>query len=769
MRTFLLCSILLCSTLLCLTLLLPVPGIAAPFDDAASVSVGGEAAPLMQSAVPAGSSAPSVALVDPAAASSVAATPAASTPAPAGTAAAKPAPKKRELPWYVTGKAELLFQLSSIRGSQASANEYGLRDTGPVATVIVDMGNDSYVASFEGQAALDLQPHSRDQGFLGDTYDLKAAFSKINYYKISAYRNTINHNISDGKTRMSDVGGRILMPSKPTDPVTNFTYNKRRINTGMEAEISWDSPFFVNMAYDQQKVDGLLPKYNYFSGTTIVPAPVSYQVDAVSLQAGVRTKAVTALFDASISNLTDSVNWLYGAGGGYPGAPISNYQKRPLTPSTLGKYGASLAWRLPEWSTTLQMRFSQSYLTAGDYATNSKYSAPAPGVPVSDLYSGNIVNTYGAASLTSSPIKGFTSRVYVNYHNRDNQNSLDDRNTLNASYRNQLYNGFYSFNKITSGLELSYRFSPDYKVTSGYEFYQMDRSRYTFGHVPYTIDNRVWGQLDAEVTDWLGARLKYQFLDRNSAKNRYAADVPLSSNSNQAYVDYTSFADSASKTQNMLKLSLDFSLLDNLGLTLEYALKQDNYTRKQALGMDTAYRHDFLADANYSIGPVKLNAYGGVELSKYSAQYRKYTDVANANPGLAPTKEAYNWDMKQSDTSYVFGGSVTWDVVPKSLNLKVSYDAERADGRTDIGTQAPVSDVLGNVSPVDRYQRDSLEARLTHNMSDTQSLSVGYRYDYLKYTDWAYDGMVDTDAQSYYGVARSYSIHTAFVSYQYTF
>lgn len=741
------------------------------FSDTASVAVGASApvggSALAEKEAPVAKAAPLVA---------------ASTPAAVAPAAPAPDTSKRvPLPWYVTGMAGLTFQASDIKGSQASANEYGMNDTGPRATVIVDMGNGEYVGSFEGSGVLDMQPRKRDQGFLGDSYDVKAAMSRVNYYKLSAYRNIINHNLSDGKTTMtSSVGSTTILPStSSTDPITHFTFNRRRINTGVEGEFSWDSPFFVNVRYDQQKVDGILPKYYFASNNGVFGTPVNFQVDVVSVQAGIRTKAVTALVDASMSNLSDSVNWLYGrsgTGGTPPATYAYNYSKRPITPSSMGKYGASLAWRLPEWATTLQMRISQSHLTTGDYDTNNKYGSSmfSQEQVYTDAYSGSIINTYAAASVSTSPFKGFTSRVYVNYHNRDNQSSLDWQTTpSNVDNRqsdyNKLYNGFYSFSRITSGLDLSYRITPDYKVSSGYEFYQMDRSRYTFGHVPYTIDNKVWGQVDAELTDWLATRLKYQFLDRNSAKDRYVADGPVTGN--QAYVNYMSPADSASKNQHMLKLSFDLSLFKDMGLTLEYALKQDNYTQKQPLGMDSAIRHDFHADANYRIGPVTMGAYGGVEFSKYNANYRayNYNDAGTANPNLPPTDKAYNWDMKQQDTAYVFGASVEWDIKPKTLKLKLAYDAERADGRTDIGTQIPLN-AVESINPVDRYQRDSLEARLTWAITETQSLGVGYRYEHLNYQDWAYEGLsASATDQSYYGVQRSFDIHTGFMTYQYTF
>lgn len=773
-------TVALCCLVFVTSAALPAAWAAAPvglgaFSDAASVTVGGAAPVAVSVAVPVAVAAP---VVETAAAPAAApATPAPGAPAPAALATSKRVP----LPWYATGTVDMTFQVSDIKGSPALANEYGMNDTGPRATVIVDMGNGEYVGSFEASGVLDMQPRTRNQGFLGDSYDVKASVNRVKYYKLSAYRTIINHNISDGKTTMtSAVGSTTILPSTSvTDAVTHFTFNRRRINTGVEGEFSWDTPFFVNVRYDQQKVDGILPKYYFSSNNGVFGTPVNFQVDVVSVQAGIRTKAVTALVDASLSNLSDSVNWLYGRSGtGFGGFPPSdytyNYSKRPITPSSMGKYGASLAWRMPEWATTLQMRFSQSHLSTGDYDTHNKYGSSmySKEQVYTDSYSGSIVNTYAAASLSTSPFKGFTSRVYVNYHNRDNQNSLDwqsgrDKVDDRQSDYNKLYNGFYSFSRITSGLELSYRITPDYKVSSGYEFYQMDRSRYTFGYVPYTIDNKVWGQVDSELTDWLAARLKYQFLDRNSAKNRYVAEGPV--NDNQAYVDYMSPADSASKNQHMLKLSFDLSLFKDMGLTLEYALKQDNYTQKQPLGMDTALRHDFHADANYRIGPVTLGAYGGVEFSKYNANYRAYTNAATANPSLSPTDKAYNWDMKQQDTAYVFGASVEWDIKPKSLKLKLAYDAERADGRTDIGTQIPVN-AVESINPVDRYQRDSLETRLTWTMTDTQSLGLGYRYEHLNYMDWAYEGLSATaTAQSYYGVQRSFDIHTAFMTYQYTF
>ena len=684
---------------------------------------------------------------------------------------------------YTTGHIDLEYRVGNISGSQAKANEYETRGQGPRVGSQLDWGRELYQFRFDGLFTGNMSNHN-PEGFQKHDFDFSGSFRKTDHYRFDAYANRIGHNMSDGRTAKTyGPSSSIYASTAATNANVNtlatsdFMYHRQRTNAGIGAEVSYASPVFASVRVDNQTVEGLLPLYNVNGGN--VPYPVDYQVNTLTAQTGYRSDRFTLTFDGSVDSLENDKQEMRASMTG--GVPSGNYMK-PVAESRNYKVGSSLALRLPEAKSTFMMNASFANLTS-DTIKSSRTSGNGANNFLWDEYKGDIKNTNINATFTTSPFKGFNGKVYTRYFERDNDSKIRRNENYNPvgtalitdDARNSM--GLYEYDKFTIGTELSQRFASSYKVFGGYEFETIDRNRYGITRVKNTDDNMAWLGLSAGFTDMISARVRYQFLDRDSSKAEAAdgltaAGLPIVVNPSQSYIaPWFSYADSASKEQHQVKAGLDFTPLENLSLALDYVYTLDDYTKKQELGLNEGTKHGVIADISYSIGPVKLNTYGGVELSETKMDSRIYSSTT-ANPNQPNTATAYNWSYKQKDTTYTFGLNGTIELLKDKLDLKVGYDYVENKGRSDFSVPPIVSTFTrSDIHPVDNYRQHTLSAKLNYTVNPKHSFGLGYYYSRLNYSDWAYSDVSNANKlnDGYYNVDQSYEAHAVGLSYRYKF
>lgn len=673
---------------------------------------------------------------------------------------------------YTTGHIDLEYRVGNISGSQAKANEYETRGQGPRVGSQLDWGRELYQFRFDGMFTGNMSNHN-PEGFQKHDFDFSGSFRKTDHYRFDAYANRIGHNMSDGTTNKT-YGASSTIYARGAEQ-SDFMYHRQRTNAGIGGEVSYASPLFASVRVDNQTIQGLLPLYNVNSGN--VPYPVDYQVNTLTAQTGYRSDRFTLTFDGSVDSLENDKQEMNASLTG--GVPSGNVRK-PVQESKNYKVGSSLALRVPEAKSTFMMNASFANLTSD--RIKSSRAAGNVADTMWDEYEGDIKNTNINAAFTTTPFKGFNARVYTKYFDRDN----DSKVTQNSSYtylpidvlRDQL--AFYEYDKFTVGTELSQRFAGTYKVTAGYEFETTDRNAYGMTQVKKTDDNKAWGQFNAGITDTVSARVRYQFLDRESSRTKDATNglVPLGTSTNNKptswwVAEWFSYADSASKKQHQTKVGVDYTPLENLSLALDYVYTLDDYTQKQNLGMNEGTKHGVIADISYSIGPVKFGGYGGVEFGETKMDSRVYRrdNAWEANPNLPDNITAYNWSYKQKDTTYSLGLNSTIELIKDCLDLKLSYDFTENTGRTNLYAPDVANLTRGDIFPVDNYRQHNLSAKLNYTVNPKHSFGLGYYYSKLNYRDWAYSDVSDADQlnDGYYNVNQSYEAHAVGLSYRYKF
>jgi hypothetical protein len=663
---------------------------------------------------------------------------------------------------YFTGEIGVDVSAGNTSGSDAKANEYGPRDGGMGVGVDLEWVKNQYQFKMDGEFNGGIHDSDGRQGYQQYDYDFNASFKKLDSYKVDVFAQRIIHNMSEGR-RIGDPESENW--GNTVGGLTDFTFNKARTNAGIGLEAAFGTPFFASVKMETKMTEGITP---LFTNGGISTAPLDTTVNMISGEFGYRADNLIIKLDGSIDQLRNGHEMLSDNG-------LNDHYVKRLNPESENyKIGGSLSWRIPSIKSSLLARASFSNMTSDWMSTGSYYSS-VPGSTGGNGwfdYKGDIKNTVVNVAFTSRPIKGLSTKVYVNYFDRQNDSEVDYRNeTMTPANRGHNDLAFYEFERLTAGVEAGYRFGGDYKISGGYEYEGVDRNAYDVTEVSKTDDNRVWAKFDAQLTDTFAVNFGYQFLNRDSAETE--ALFNTGTPSSWAIAPWFSYADTASKRQHEFTAGVEFTPAEKLYLGLEYSFTYDDFTKKQEFGKDDGYTHGLIADISYDFGPAQIALYGGVDYTTSETNQRGFDDSgANADPGSGNTSASVtNWDFEQKDITWSFGLNGNIDLIEDTLALQLRYDFIKNDGKTELSSAfGPL--VRGDIDMVDDYTEHLLSAMLKYKMDEHHSFGFGYTFSYLDYEDYAYDdaGATHTSTtNSGYNHGGSYETHTVGLTYKYSF
>ena len=134
---------------------------------------------------------------------------------------------------------------------------------------------------------------------------------------------------------------------------------------------------------------------------------------------------------------------------------------------------------------------------------------------------------------------------------------------INGNCENELYN--YTKNNI--GFDTWWKFAPGNRFGFGYDYLDIDQTRVDYDK---SHTNKVWAEYKNTMFDTLSGRLKYQYLKRDSTHNFTNDPLPNGGANNPDYLlPFTSAFDLQSNTTNLVKLTLDWTPLTNVGMSFE--------------------------------------------------------------------------------------------------------------------------------------------------------------------------------------------------------
>ena len=579
-------------------------------------------------------------------------------------------------------------------------------------------------------------------------------------FKYSLFYKETPHNLSLGaRSAFTNVGSTALqstLPSFANDQASipaaslaeyynkpTFDYTMDRRDYGAEMELSFGTPFFLKARFEHNETNGLLPVGTMFtvssvSGSKELPAPIDYSSDNVYLTAGYRSSNLIATLDGTISDFKNS-NSSFSYHYSNTTLAANPTQRTYLAPDSMHyKVGGNVMYRMPFWSSTLMARASHSI------SENTISTREETGVNLdnSGSFDGKITYTTVSAAITSSPTKALDTKIYLNYLDKNNESSDPFR------YHTAVYNSAlgltekFDYSKLNGGFDIGYKLPAKTKLSAGYEYLRIKRVMHapdltnssSWGvrnDAPKTEDHIVYLQAKNELLDWMTAKVRYERLFRSSD---FRGDLFAGLTDNRLIKAFWRPADTADKTQDMVKVGLDFEPTSNLSVGVEYSLKYNDYT-DSILGMQRDTRNEFYADANYQIAMVKLQPYVELEVVNNNSKHRRYQTAGAATPFSSTNNSTnYNWSSDRKDVNYALGINTDVDIIKDKLTFAAGYRFERASGEQDFTTSVTINTLFNN-KYVDNYTKNSLSTNLKYNVTKNLHVGLGYLFESLRYTD----------------------------------
>ena len=496
--------------------------------------------------------------------------------------------------------------------------------------------------------------------YLGqDDMYLKLKGGKWGSFKYSLFYTEFPHNYSFGdKSVFINTGSRFqtLPPGATyqslgnvsTWPSRSFDEKIRRKDVGGSMEVTAISPFFFNVEANRlqregQKVFGAVDALGT-SGTSSaasagaftnrmadVAQPVDDHTTNANAMVGWKNKQFYAAFGGGFSEYGNSAEFTRfqepffpptGAGPGTPavGAIVGPPDNRSWSMRFLGT--AKLPYA-SVFSLNADYQRNTSHTTLLNSIETGTQASPviAPLRLSSPVFNGNVEYWHVNSTLTSSPVKDLTTKLYFRYlDRRDNSDIVTFANPAGTAA--PVSNSLYSFNKTSVGGEAGYRFMKSLKGIMGYDFTDTRRedlpiTANVFNNIPDTWVHTYNAQLVYSPADWLGGRLRYQRLYQNTRiAYQPGTDAGTVLQNNDLRFD------AQEKTQDMIKLTTDIMPTDALVVALEYAYKRDNY-HDSALGAQQMEENEIILDANYVVKGVKLFGFFDYDFSRTSQMQRQ--------------------------------------------------------------------------------------------------------------------------------------------------
>ncbi len=603
---------------------------------------------------------------------------------------------------------------------------------------------------------LDAEMVGRDD----QSYSAKAG--RYDSFSLSAFYDKMEHNYSfDNISVFTGVGTDNLVRSTTT-PANLATwlpldYSVEREVYGGKATISLGSPFFLSFEANQIEKEGVIP----FATRNFVelPLPVDYTTTDFTTRVGYATNTLMASLDWTVNSFDNRYEYLkfQNPSSGTAGQDVS------LAPDNdMWQIGGQLVFKQLPLNSTLALRGSYSQLES-DITLES-----SPG-----NFDGDVTYTTASASLRSRPLDRLETELSYRYVEKDNDSdkiSYADRYTpANPPRENKL---FY-YKKHNAALDVAYRLTNDNRVSLGYDYTKIERAEEIRFDAEKTEDQLFSVEWKNTSLDFMTAKVRYEYLNRNSDFNGVAAVDPAADET-QIFAYFRPF-DAANKEQDKVAVTLEIAPCDFADLGLEYNYKKADYD-KTDLGRTDERSHEVMVDANLRLpGKANLYGYAAYEKAEIDANHRVYSGAdGTADPkGSFQDSANYNWTDERTDKSYYYGAKLEVPLFVEEFVVSLAYDYQKSDGESEFSANvSSVDAAFVDINNYDDYVKKTLNLKADYAISKALSVALGYLYETYKYDDVQWDGYQYILGSNYLTGAysdRDYKASTTYLTMSYQF
>lgn len=627
------------------------------------------------------------------------------------------------------GSVKLGARAVDINGNSAKFQEYRDLDDDIIGKATVDGYSGGYHFEMQG----------KDIGLNDQSYLLKGG--KYEQFKYLFNYDETPHNYTfDAKTPYSGVGTNVLTYDGALPAETSwslFDYSIERKKYGGEMEISLGTPFYVNVGVSRLENKGNKPLIltNAFNERSELPEPIDHATTDSSLRTGYRGENYFVELSGAYSSFENDNKYLNWES---PTAAGTNYQAGLAPENDFSKFAARFVWKnLPAMS-TFALTGSHAK-TESDLTINPELLAANP--TYTRTFSGDVKNTDVSGALTSSPLKAVDTKLYGKYAKRDNNPSYLSTDETNPTR-------IFEYEKENAGAEVGYRLSPRNKFTVGYDYVNLDRrNRQEFEN---NTDHGVLAQLKNTSFDFFAAKLSYKHLERT---------FDTQSGTNVAVSDY----DATDRSQDDVKLALDFFTVDEVDFAIEYTYSSSDYHANELFvngssrgirGRDHDEKNSLYLDVGWRLPrDINVDGFAGYET-------RRVDSIQNNS---ATNTDPFSQNTRDNFWSYGLNGQMP--LMENRLKLMVNWEYQQSTGESNFGLDA--THTLQDIATVADYSKKLLEAKAVYAVNKQVDVILGFMYEKYIYRDQQYIGYdyTETTGNSYLSGAYAFQDYENNVGY----
>jgi len=624
-------------------------------------------------------------------------------------------------------------------------------------------------------------------------------------FKSGIYLNDIPRTFaSTAYTPFNGSGGNLLtatfpLASLPTNPPTagwnSFRLGYDRRDVGGFAEWQRNSPWYFRADASQVNFNGTRPGSGANgtspgNGYTDLAFPQDFKTTNWGTEAGYQSSKYTfsVRWDYSqFDNGNETLKWTnpyFGPNGN--GASANLLDTTYLAPgNTFNKFTLSGNYRDLPWQSVVSARYTWAKTTSdtplGLIALNSG-GVYNDTLPHTANFNGEKINQSLALAWTAMPATNFNTRVYYYWTKQQDKSDLVEfgnaptqplasglgcgnfigANGIPTQTVGNCDNELFNYTKNNVGFDAWWKFAPGNRFAFGWDYNDLDQTRVDYDKSHW---NKLWAEYRNTMFDTVTGKLKYQYVKRDSTLNYSNDPLPNGGANNPNYLlPFTSAFDLQSSTTNLVKLTLDWTPMNNVGLSFEANWAKVDYD-DVTYGRTKSDRHGYFLTGYWSASDtLKLNAFGSWEQAKYPSAHRYigtvaggpnppsgYCTTANPNcydPFAVPVaNSSYNWTSQTKDKTWMIGAGADWQAMD-ALKLTGSYLYINNEGTATFGadnnvTPLPITSLSPMPLPISNFDNSkqqyfNLKGTWTYNKN--WSFTGGYSYLMYKHNDIATDG-----------------------------
>ncbi|MEO8303643.1 MAG: OmpA family protein [Betaproteobacteria bacterium] len=619
-------------------------------------------------------------------------------------------------------------------------------------------------------------------------------------FKSGIYLNDIPRTFSSAAyTPFNGSGSNLLtatfpLASLPTNPPTagwnGFQLGYDRRDAGGYAEWQKNGPWYFRADGSQVTFSGTRPGSGANgtspgNGYTDLAIPQDFKTSNWGVEGGYQTSKATfaVRWDYSkFENSNETLRWtnpFFGPTVNGTATTSNLLDTTYLAPgNTFNKFTASGNYRDLPWHSVISARYTWAKTTSDTplaltaLNTNGVYNNT---LPDTTNFNGENINQSFALAWTAMPGANFNTRAYYYWTKLDNKSDLVEYgnapttalasglgcgNLVAAGVPTQIVgnceNELYNYTKNNVGLDAWWKFARGNRLGFGWDYLDIDQTRVDYDK---SHSNKLWVEYKNTMLDTLSARLKYQYVKRDSTLNFSNDPLPNGGANNPNYLlPYTSAFDLQSNTTNLVKLTVDWSPTMNTGVSFEGNWAKVDFD-DVTYGRTTSDRQGYFLSGYWNASSnVKLNAFGSWEDTKYPSNHRYigtvsggpsppsgYCTAANPNcydPFATPNpNNSYNWSSQTKDQTWMFGVGADWQAID-ALKLTGSYLYVSNEGNATFSVQNNIA-LSPTPLPIDNFDNSKqqyLNLKGVWSYNRNWSLTAGYSYLKYSHNDVATDG-----------------------------